>query len=145
MSTYAGRSALGRAPATDAAVGTVTRMRRDAAFVGGLVERPSWPRDRARPPEIAKIEGGIAQTSLPRVEDLRVLEQAQSDSRGWLGIAAPHHHRFESRPPATQLPVNGDVGNSPRNSVPGTPARMLRVPPYRPPHSGPFILTREAI
>ncbi len=40
----------GRERATATAGGIVTRMRRDAVFIGGSVERLSQPRDRARSP-----------------------------------------------------------------------------------------------
>ena len=42
----------GRERATATAGGIVTRMRRDAVFAGGSVERLSQPRDRARSSEI---------------------------------------------------------------------------------------------
>ena len=51
--------------ATVTAVGIVTRMRRDAVSSAAWSSGNLWPRDRARPAEITKMEGGTAQTSLP--------------------------------------------------------------------------------
>jgi hypothetical protein len=83
-----------RERATAIAGGIVTRMRRDAVFIGGSVERLSQPRDRARPSEI-RDRGRTRPDSL-------------ASQRTRLGHGNAASSRFLSEP--TSLPADPQMG-----------------------------------